>query len=134
MSGVGFTPDGAKRIARAVRKVERSTEGNSGTSQRSHPLEGEIIMLLADGDCSAATNPFDGATYVEGTVIVPSAVSAVWSTTSYTPQELSLSTRKEWIVNRSVDAEFVENTFVIARRTYGEWLLIWHDCGPTERP
>ena len=133
MSGVGFTQDAAKRISRAVRRVERTSQGDGGRSQRPYSLEGEVIMLLADSDCDPADNPFDGATYVKGTVLIPTAVSADWSPTSYTPQELGLGDRKEWIVNRSVDAQFVEDTLIIARRTYGEWLLIWHDCGPTER-
>lgn len=134
MSGVAFTKDSAKRIAKTVRRVEQMPVGTGGRTQRPYSLEGEVIMLLADGDCDPATNPFDGATYVSGTVIVPEGDGATWAPDSYTPQTMQLSTRTEWIVNRSVDAQFVEDTFIIARRTLGEWLLIWHDCGPTERP
>lgn len=134
MSGVAFTGDAAKRIAKVVRRVEQIPGGDAGGSQRPYPQDGQVIMLLADGDCGPASNPFTGATYVSGTVIIPTGTGATWATNSYTPQTMQISTRKEWIVNRSVDAQFAEDTFIIARRTQGEWLLIWHDCGPTERP
>ena len=133
--GVKFTPESARRIAHATRRVEQMPGGNGGQRQETHAGDGELLLLLADDDMTTpATNPFDGAKYVSATVIVPDGTGAEWSLTDYTPQGMKLSTRTEYVVSRSIDAQFLKDTMIMAMRCHGEWLLIWHDCSPTERP
>lgn len=133
--GVKFTPESARRIAHATRRVEKMPYGNGGVRQDSHASDGELLLLIADADLtSPATNPFDGAKYVPATVIVPDGSGAAWTPTTYTPQGMKLGTRTEYVVSRSIDAQFLKDTMIMAMRCHGEWLLIWHDCSPTERP